>query len=162
MINKKDIINNVNIFIIGKICFDKYKNNFDENEFDINYKYRYFSLLLIILYRKFVPNHKNRKNNLSFKILENVLKVSNQDSRIIKQILNNFDDFIDYISTNEYNKENAILLLKNINVQNISQIILIAVSEEFTLKNNNDNIMDKFDYNYLDNIFKKYFKFLNL
>jgi tRNA nucleotidyltransferase/poly(A) polymerase len=159
LLNKKDILKAVNVFIIGKICYDKYKNNFNEKEYDNNYKFRYFSFLLTILFRKCVDNPKNIKNNLAFKILGNALKAPAQEARIIKHIINNYDDFVEFISKNEYNKVNVALLLKNINVINISQIILIAVSEEYIMNNNCDMILDKVDYSLLDSIFKKFYKF---
>ena len=151
---EKDIVNIVNLFIIGKICFDKYKKYFEGEDFDDKYKRLYYSILLTIIMRNFTDNNKN---NVSKIILAKVLRL---DSKNILKIISHFDEYNNFISKNEYNRLNVGILLRKILVCNISKMTLISVSNEYVMKANSNIILDKVDDNELDNIFNKYFELI--
>ena len=151
-LTEKDIVNCVNIFIIGKICFDKYKICFDGEKFDDNYKYSYYSILLTIILR----NYTDTNNNCITKIiLAKVLKI---ESKYLK-IVNNYDEFNTFINKNEFSRLSIGILIRKIYFYNISKIILISVSNEYINKNITNQILDKIDDNKLDSIFNKFFEF---
>ena len=151
-LTEKDIVNCVNIFIIGKICFDKYKICFDGEKFDDNYKYSYYSILLTIILR----NYTDTNNNCITKIiLAKVLKI---ESKYLK-IVNNYDEFNTFINKNEFSRLSIGILIRKIYFYNISKIILISVSNEYINKNITNQILDKIDDNQLDSIFNKFFEF---
>ena len=154
--SEKDIVNLVNIFIIGKICFDKYKNYFEGENYDDKYKCCYYSLLLTIIMRNFTDSHAN---NVAKIVLANVLKLSFQESKIILKILNNFDEFNNFVSKNEYTRLNVGILLRKFYVYNISKMILISISNEYVIKINSNKVLDNIDENNLENIFNKYYEF---
>ena len=154
--NEKDILNIVNIFIIGKMCFDKYKNYFEGENYDDKYKCSYYSLLLIIIMRNFTDSSSN---NVAKIVLANVLKLPFQESKIILKILNNFDEFNTFISKNEYNRLNVGILLRKFFVYNISKMILISISNEYIIKVNSNKILENINENDLDYIFNKYYEF---
>ena len=151
--NEKDILNCVNTFIIGKICFDKYKKYFEDENFDDKYRYGYYSILLTITMRNFTDINKN---NIAKIILAKILK---NESRDILKIVNHFDEFNNFISKNEYSRLNVGILLRKILVINISKIILISVSNQYVININSSNVLDKVYDNDLDTIFNKYFEF---
>ena len=151
-LNEKDILNCVNIFIIGKICFEKYNKFFKEEKYDDKYRYSYYSILLTIYMRNFTDNHNN---NLTKIILAKVLK---NESNALK-IVNYFDKFNNFIAKNEYNRLSVGILLRKIFVINISKIILISVSNQYVMNINSSNVLDKIEDNSLDIIFHKYFEF---
>ena len=149
LINDKNILNCVNIFIIGKICFDRYKSYFEGENFDDIYKCCYYSILL-------TRNFTNKNNNLARTITVNVLK---EKAKIIYRIIKYFDEFNNFISKNEYNRLSVGILLRKIFVINISKIILISVSNQYVMNINSSNVLDKIEDNSLDIIFHKYFEF---
>ena len=151
-ITEKDIVNFVNIVIIGKICFDKYKIFFEGEKFDNNYKYSFYSILININMRYFTDTYNNCLTKI---ILANVLKI---DFKYLK-IVNHYDEFNTFINENKYSRLQVGILLRKIHFEHISKIILISVSDEYIKKNNTNNILDKFDDNILDSIFNKYFEF---
>ena len=151
-LSEKDIIKFVNIFIIGKICFDKYKIYFEGENFDDKYKYCYYSILLTIGMRNFTDNYNNSLTKI---MLAKVLKTESKNLKIV----NHFDEFNNFISKNEYSRLNVGILIRKILFNNISKILLISVSNEYVQKNITNDVLDKIDDNNLDNIFNKYFEF---
>lgn len=153
-ISEKDMLDCVNIFIIGKICYDRYKKYFQEENFDDNYTCLYYSLLLTIVMNNFFDDHQN---NLAKVILAKVLKI---EGKINLKIINHFDEFNNLISKNEYDRLKVGVLLRKLLISNVSKIILISVSNEYVKKINSKDILNKIDENELDNIFNKYFEFV--
>ena len=151
----KDIINCVNIFIVGKICMDKYKQYFEENGevFDSKYQSPFYSILLIIYMRNFTDSHNNMIARI---MLSEVIKI---ESKSFLKILNHFDEFNTFISNNKFTRLNVGILLGRILVCNISKLILISVSNEYVNKINSNNILNDIDNNVLDEIFNKYYEF---
>ena len=154
-LTEKDIVNLVNIVIVGKICFDKYKKFFEGEIFDDNYKLSYYSILLTINMRNFTDTHNNCLTKI---ILAKVLKI---DFKYLK-IVNHYDEFNTFITKNDFSRLKVGILLRKIHLENISKIILISVSDEYNkeiITTITTNILDKIDENKLDNIFNKYFEF---
>ena len=147
----KDILNIANIFVVGKICFDKYKTFFEKENYDNQYKCSYYSVLLTILMRNFTDMHNNI---LSKVILAKVLKI---ESKKTLKIINHFDEFNSFISNKTYDRLNVGVLLRKILLSNISQIILISVANEYVTKTNVNILLDNIDNNELDQIFNKYY-----
>ena len=151
--SEKDILNCVNIFIIGKKIFDKYQSSFEGENFDDKYKCSLYSILLTIHMRNFM---NNSTNILAKMILANTLKLESKETM---RILTFFDDFNNFFVKTEYNKLNVGILLRKILVRNISKMIFISASYEYVEKINSNNILDKLDDNILEKTFQKYFEF---
>ena len=149
-LTEKDILNCVNVFIIGKICFDKYKIYFEVENFDDQYKFCYYSILLTITLGNSTNNY-----NLTKTILANVLKANSKQHL---KIINHFDEFNNFFSKNEYNRASIGMLIRKILFENISKMILISVSNEYVQKNITNTELDKINDNNLDYIFNKYFE----
>jgi len=151
--SEKDILNCVNIFIVGKKVFDKYQSYFKEENYNDSYMCAFYSILLTIHMKNFSDFSKNCLANV---ILSKTLKL---DSKWPLKIIHFFDDFNTFIAKNEYNRLNVGLFLRKILVRNISIMIFISVSYEYVEKINSNNVLDKLDDNILENIFQKYFEF---
>ena len=95
---EKDILNCVNIFIVGEKSLDKYKNYFEGEIYDNKYKYALYSILLSIYMKNFTSKYKN---SLAKIILANALRIECKDTL---RIIYNFDEFNNFIAKNEYNK----------------------------------------------------------
>ena len=150
---EKDILNCVNIFIVGKKIFDKYQSSFEEENYDDKYKCTLYSILLTIHMRNFM---NNSTNILAKMILANTLKLESKETM---RILTFFDDFNNFFVKNEYNKLNVGILLRKILVRNISTMIFISVANEYVMSINPNEIIDKIDNDILGKIFQKYFEF---
>ena len=151
--SEKDILNCVNIFIIGKKIFDKYQSSFEGENFDDKYKCTLYSILLTIHMRNFM---NNSTNILAKMILANTLKLESKETM---RILTFFDDFNNFFVKTEYNKLNVGILLRKILVRNISTMIFISVANEYVMNINSNEILDKIDDDILGKIFQKYFEF---
>jgi tRNA nucleotidyltransferase/poly(A) polymerase len=151
--SEKDILNCVNIFIIGKKIFDKYQSSFEGENFDDKYKCTLYSILLTIHMRNFM---NNSTNILAKMILANTLKLESKENM---RILTFFDDFNNFFVKTEYNKLNVGILLRKILVRNISTMIFISVANEYVMNINSNEILDKIDDDILGKIFQKYFEF---
>ena len=150
---EKDILNCVNIFIVGNKIFEKYKSYFDGENYDDKYKISFYSILLTI----YMKNFTNESANMLAKIvLGNVLKL---EDKCILKIINQFDDFNKFFVKNEYNKLNVGLLLRKLLVKNLSKMIFISVAYEYVIKINSDKVLDKLDNVELEKIFQKYYEF---
>lgn len=153
LFTEKDILNCVNIFIVGVKILDKYKHYFEGENYDNKYKYSFYSFLLTILMKK--VNNKY-DNNLARMVLSNALKIESKNSL---RIIYYFDDFNYFFVKSEYNRLNVGSLLKKMLVRNISQMILISVSYQYVKKANSNEVLDKLDEDELEKIFKKYYEF---
>ena len=151
--SEKDILNCVNIFIIGKKVFDKYKSYFEGENYNDSYKCSFYSLLLTLHMKNF--NDKNY-NNLAKIVLAKVLKLETKTSL---KIINHFDEFNNFISKNEYKKLNVGILIRTILASNISIMIIISTANEYVNKINPTDVLDKIDEDLIDNIFQKYYEF---
>ena len=151
--SEKNILNCVNIFIVGKKVFDKYQSYFKEEIYNDNYKCAFYSILLTIHMKNFTDFSNNSLANV---ILSKTLKL---DCKWPLKIIHFFDDFNNFIDKNEYNKLNVGLLLRKILVRNISKMIFISASYEYVEKINSNQILDKLDDNILEKTFLKYFEF---
>ena len=149
----KDILICVNIFIVGKKIYDKYQTFFERENFDDKYKCSLYSILLTIHMRNFM---NNSTNILAKMILANTLKLEFKETI---RLLTFFDDFNNFFVKKEYNKLNVGKLLRKILIRNISSMIFISVANEYVMKINSNEVLDKIDDDTLDNIFKKYFEF---
>ena len=148
-----NLLNCVNIFIVGKKIFDKYKPLFVGENYDDNYKFSLYSLLLTIHMKNFTDKSGN---SLSKILLSKTLKL---ESRIPLKVINFFDDFSNFFEKNEYKRLNVGLLLRKILFRNISLIIFISTANEYVMKIYSNKVLDKIDENMIENIFQKYFEF---
>ena len=152
-IKEKDILNCVNIFIVGDKILEKYKYYFEGEIYDNQYKFTFYSILLTINMRNFTNIYGG---NLTNYILSNVLKLEGKNNL---RIIHNYDEFNNFIDKNEYNRLNVGILLRKILIRNLSKIILISVAYDYIMKINSNEVLDKIDYDKLENIFTKYFEF---
>ena len=152
ILTEKDILNCVNIFIVGKKVFDKYQSYFEAENYNDNYKCAFYSILLTIHLRNFT----DFSTTLANIILSKTLKL---DSKWPLKIIHFFDDFNNFITKNEYDKLNVGLLLRKILVRNISYMIFVSASCEYVMKINSNNVLDKLDNNILEKVFLKYYEF---
>jgi len=153
LLSEKDILICVNIFIVGKKVFDKYRSYFGGENYDNHYKYSFFSILLTI----YLTNFIDKNNNILSKII--LAKVLKLESKVPLKVINHFDEFNNFIIKNEYNKLNVGILLRQILIKNISAMILISVAKEYVMKINSNDTLDKLDEDLLESIFQKYYNF---
>ena len=149
----KDILNCVNIFIVGKKIFEKYQSSFKEEKYDDKYKCSLYSILLTVHMRNFM---NNSTNILAKMILANTLKLESKETL---RIITFFDDFNNFFVKNEYSKLNVGILLRKILIRNISAMIFISVANEYVMKINSNEVLDKIDDDLLEKIFQKCFEF---
>ena len=152
ILTEKDILNCVNIFIVGKKIFDKYQSYFEAENYNDNYKCAFYSILLTIHLRNFTDFSTSVANI----ILSKTLKL---DSKWPLKIIHFFDDFNNFIAKNEYNKLNVGLLLRKILVRNISTMIFVSASYEYVMKINSNTVLDNLDDIILEKVFQKYYEF---
>ena len=154
LIQDKDLIYIVNLFLVENYLIENYKTKFNNQFYNDNFYIELFSTLLILIFRNFT----NDSNIILSKLLLSHLFGQNVSLwKITHNLIIYFDEFKELKEQNLSRLKLGIYLRK-IKGNNLIKIIFISLSNEYVEKFSNNKILNEINKEKLNEIFKKYYE----
>lgn len=176
----RECVRVVNMIAVASVLIDKYlrgklnslnffflnRDTFEDN-FLAKFTKALFFDILAFPFRKFKVQIKKNMVSGAELIISESLKMSKDSIKEIETILMYYSDLRNIIHKGIYTRLEVGLLLRNITVKNLTQMLIISISEDYlsvleeNSKNNSLEVIEEVDTKLIEDILKKYIAFVS-